>query len=59
MRTTDENQDLTFTITEDEGGFIVYYINENGSEIWSEFYKSLKQVRAVYRDDIAAGRFII
>lgn len=59
MHTTDENQDLTFSLTEDEGGFIVHYINKNGSEIWSEFYESLKQVRAVYREDIAAGRFVL
>jgi hypothetical protein len=59
MQNTDENQNLTFTLTEDNDGFIVHYINENNSEIWSEFYKSLEQVRTVYREDIAAGRFII
>ena len=59
MQNIDENQDLTFSLTEDQDGFIVHYVNENGSEIWSEFYASLEQVRTVYREDIAAGRFII
>jgi hypothetical protein len=59
MQNIDENQDLTFNLTEDQDGFIVHYVNENGNEIWSEFYESLEQVRTVYRKDIAAGRFII
>jgi hypothetical protein len=57
MTELDENRDLTFTVTKDLDGFVVNYIDSTGSQIWSEFFATMDEIKLVYRQDIAAGRF--
>jgi len=56
MTNTDQ-KDLTFYLTEEEDGFVVHYVNENGSEIWSEFYETMEIIKVVYQEEIQAGQF--
>jgi hypothetical protein len=56
MTNTDQ-KDLTFYLTEEDEGFVVHYIDSTGSEIWSEFYDSIDDIKLAYAQEIQAGQF--
>ncbi len=55
MNTT--QNDITFYITEDMDGFVVHYFDSTDSEIWSEFYETIEEIKIVYKEEIQAGQF--
>jgi hypothetical protein len=52
------DNDITFMVVEDNDGFVVLFVNAEGFNIWSEFHASMSEVKAVYAEAIAGGRFI-
>lgn len=48
----------TYRLQEEDDGFVVHYLNDKGSCVWSEFYKTHDEVLVAYRDELAAGLFV-
>jgi hypothetical protein len=38
-------------------GFVVHYFDSTNSEIWSEFYETMDEIRVAYREEIKSGQF--
>ncbi len=52
-----DQKDITFYVTEDMDGFVVHYFDSTNSEIWSEFYETMDEIRVAYREEIESGQF--
>ena len=49
--------DITYTIEDTYNGYVVHYFDEEGFIVWSEHYKTMKEIKTVYRAEIKAGKF--